>query len=109
MRRNNRSAGSSRVLVRRSDKRGKRRLYFLCICDILQNPQSRLERMADVNMLKAKLVKLHILKMKVAKFDLDGQARGRPFTLFININTGSCGLIRRFWTRQTERRRGKRG
>jgi hypothetical protein len=48
--------------------------YFEYIYDILQNNQSRIERMAGVNMLKARIVKLHSVRMEGVNFDLDDRS-----------------------------------
>jgi hypothetical protein len=44
------------------------------INDILQNPGKRLGRTADVNMVKAKIVKLHSMRMEGGKFEADDSA-----------------------------------
>jgi hypothetical protein len=43
--------------------------YYQCIYDILQNPETRLGRVSDGNMLKAKIDKLHSVRMEGANFD----------------------------------------
>jgi hypothetical protein len=50
------------------------RLEIFCyqrIYDILQNPQRRLDRIADVTKFKANIVKLHSVRKKGTKVDLD--------------------------------------
>jgi hypothetical protein len=59
---------------KRQEDREMENFYYQCIYDILQNPEKRLGRMADVNMLKAKNAKLHSVRMEGAMFDADDRA-----------------------------------
>jgi hypothetical protein len=66
--------------------------------------------MADVNMLIAKIVKLHSVRMEGETFDLDDRAAFNHERASINhiiqqTKVGSSGISRRFCTRQTKCRR----
>jgi hypothetical protein len=56
---------------KRQEDRKMENFYYQYIYDILQNLEKRLGRMADVNIPKAKIVKLHSVRMEGAKFDAD--------------------------------------
>jgi hypothetical protein len=59
---------------RRQKDRGMESFYYQCIYDLLQNHEKRLGRVADVNMLKAKIVKLHSMRMEGVKFEAHDSA-----------------------------------
>jgi hypothetical protein len=59
---------------KRQEDRGIENLYFKCIYVIPQSPQRRLERMAEISMLKAKIVNLHSVMMEGADFGLGDRA-----------------------------------
>jgi len=57
---------------KRRDERDLENFYFQCIYAIIQNPQTRLTEMAEVNKYKAKIVNIYSRRMEGAKREADG-------------------------------------
>jgi hypothetical protein len=62
------------ISEKRQEDREMENFYNECIYDIQQNTQKRLGRMADVKILKPKIVKLRLVRMEGANLDVDDRA-----------------------------------